>query len=316
MSRITEIRKNVTESTPVLAAVGATDVVVERVRAAAADAQKVQAGIEDALTTYQVELRKGLQAAQVELGKTIQAYQVGLEPARIQAKVTEAVQQLPTQVQQVPALAVSRALEVAGQVETGYAGLAERGKQLVERVRQQKPTQDLIAQSRFTGNLAKAAVTTARKAVDDTTTAARNAVVIGRREAGQTRRGRRGAGRAERRGDREGRPEADGRHPRRHQADGDHRPHPRERDQDRRQGDGDQRPPDRRQGRRGRRGRRREDRRLTARQRSTHDGPHPNSGAGRRRPRAVLTDHRRGLRTLDACSPKASTRSRTSSCSS
>ena len=186
MSRITEIRKNVTESMPVLAAVGATDVVVERVRAAAADAQKVQAGIEDALTTYQVELRKGLQAAQVELGKTIQAYQVGLEPARIQAKVTEAVQQLPTQVQQVPALAVSRALEVAGQVETGYAGLAERGKQLVERVRQQKPTQDLIAQSRFTGNLAKAAVTTARKAVDDTTTAARNAVVIGRREAGQT----------------------------------------------------------------------------------------------------------------------------------
>jgi len=186
MSRITEIRKNVTESTPVLAVVGATDVVVERVRAAAADAQKVQAGLEDALNTYQVELRKGLQAAQVELGKTIQAYQVGFEPARIQAKVTEAVQQLPTQVQHAPALAVSRALEVAGQVESGYAGLAERGKELVERVRRQKPTQDLIAQSRITGSLAKAAVTTARKAVDDTATAARNAVVIGRREAGGT----------------------------------------------------------------------------------------------------------------------------------
>jgi hypothetical protein len=186
MPRITEIRKNVTESTPVLVVVGATDVVVERVRAAAADAQKVQAGIEDALNTYQVELRKGLQAAQVELGKTIQAYQVGLEPTRIQAKVTEAVQQIPTQVQHVPGLAVSRAFEVAGQVESGYAGLAERGKQLVERVRRQKPTQDLLAQGRVTGSLAKAAVTTARKAVDDTTTAARNAVVIGRREAGDT----------------------------------------------------------------------------------------------------------------------------------
>jgi len=186
MSRITEIRKNVTESMPVLAVVGATDVVVERVRTAAADAQKVQAGVEDALHTYQVELRKGLEAAQAELGKTIQAYQVGLEPARIQAKVTEAVQQLPTQVQQVPAIAVSRALEVAGQVETGYAGLAERGKQLVDRVRRQKPTQDLIAQSRITGSLAKAAVTTARKAVDDTASAARSAVTIGRREAGQT----------------------------------------------------------------------------------------------------------------------------------
>jgi heparin binding hemagglutinin HbhA len=184
MSRITEIRKNVTESMPVLAVVGATDVVVERVRSAAADAQKVQAGVEDALNTYQVELRKGLQAAQVELGKTIEAYQVGLEPARIQAKVTEAVQQLPTQVQQAPALAVSRALEAAGQVEHSYAGLAERGKQLVERVRQQKPTQDLIAQAGVTSSLAKAAVTTARRAVGDTRAAARSAVTIGRREVG------------------------------------------------------------------------------------------------------------------------------------
>jgi heparin binding hemagglutinin HbhA len=184
MSRITEIRKNVSESTPVLVVVGATDVVVERVRVAAADAQKVQAGLEEALNTYQVELRKGLQAAQLELGKTVQAYQVGLEPARIQAKVTEAVQQIPAQVQQVPALAVSRALEVAGQVESSYAELAERGKQLVERVRRQQPTQDLLAQSRITGTLAKAAVTTARKAVDDTAAAARNAVTISRREAG------------------------------------------------------------------------------------------------------------------------------------
>src|SRR5436190_499469 len=84
--------------------------------------------VADALNTYQVELRKGLAAAQTEISKTLEAYQVGLEPARIQAKVQAAVQQVPTAVQQVPALAVSRALEVAGQVETGYAGLAERGK--------------------------------------------------------------------------------------------------------------------------------------------------------------------------------------------
>lgn len=185
MPRIPEIPKNVTESMPLLAVVGATDVVIERVRAAAADAQKVQAGIEDALTTYQVELRKGFQAAQAEVGKTLHAYQVGLEPSRIQAKVAEAVQQLPTQVQQVPALAVSRALEVAGQVETGYAGLAERGKQLVERVREQQSTQDFLAQAGATSSLAKAAVTTARKAVGDTRTAARSAVTIGRHELSQ-----------------------------------------------------------------------------------------------------------------------------------
>ena len=131
MSRIAEIRKTVTESTPVLAVVGATDVVVERVRTttstAAARAEKVQAGLEEALTTYQVELRKGLEAAQAEVGKTIAAYQIGLDPQRVQTKVVEAVQSVPAVVQQAPALAVSRALEVAGQVEAGYAGLAERG---------------------------------------------------------------------------------------------------------------------------------------------------------------------------------------------
>jgi heparin binding hemagglutinin HbhA len=197
MSRIAEIRKTVTESTPVLAVVGATDVVVERVRTttstATARAEQVQAGLEDALTTYQVELRKGLEAAQAEVGKTIAAYQVGLDPQRVQAAVSQSVkeavqsvQSVPTVVQQVPALAVSRALEVAGQVETGYAGLAERGKQLVERVRRQKPTQDLVEQGKATLTRTRAAVTTARKAVDDTTAAARSAVAVSRREAGET----------------------------------------------------------------------------------------------------------------------------------
>lgn len=197
MSRIEEIRKTVTESTPVLAVVGATDVVVERVRAttttAVARAEKVQAELEDALTTYQTELRKGLQVAQSEVGKTVAAYQVGLDPQRVQAKVSAnlkgAVHQVPAAVQQAPALAVARALEVAGQVETGYAGLAERGKVLVERVRRQKPTQDLVDQGKATLSRTRAAVTTARKTVDETTTAARSAVTIGRREAVETVKG-------------------------------------------------------------------------------------------------------------------------------
>jgi len=189
MTSIAEIRKNVTASTPVLAVVGVTDVVVERLRTAAARAEKVQAGVEDALTTYQVELRKGLEAAQAEVGKTIAAYQVGLDRETLpkaSQNVRAAVQQVPAAVQQVPALAVSRALEVAGQVETSYAGLAERGKELVERVRRQQSTQDLLAQSRTTVDRTKAAVTTARKAVDDTTAAAKSVVTIGRREAGET----------------------------------------------------------------------------------------------------------------------------------
>ena len=42
MTLITEIRKNVSESTPLLAVVGATDYAVERMRAAAKDASALQ----------------------------------------------------------------------------------------------------------------------------------------------------------------------------------------------------------------------------------------------------------------------------------
>ena len=65
---------------------------------------------------------------------------------------------------------MARALELAGRAEIGYEGLAERGKVVVERVRSQKATQDLIDQGKVTISRTKAAVTTARKAVDESRT--------------------------------------------------------------------------------------------------------------------------------------------------
>jgi len=140
MAIISDIRKSVTESTPALAVIGATDLAVEKVRA-------------------------------VPVKARVQDVQKALEPQALQ---------------QVPALAVSRVLDVAGQVETRYEGLAERGKVLVERVRTQKATQDLMAQGRATLSRTRAAVTTARRAVDDTTSAARSTVSVGRKEIRET----------------------------------------------------------------------------------------------------------------------------------
>jgi heparin binding hemagglutinin HbhA len=159
MTLITEIRKNVSESTPLMAMVGATDYAVERMRAAAGNA-----------STLQVELEKRVHALE-----------------KVPAIVEERVKSIdPKAVQQVPALAVARALEAAGRMEQSYEQLAVRGKDLLERVGRQKATQDLLRQGKVTLSRTRAAVTTARKAVDDTAAAALSAVNFGRHQAAET----------------------------------------------------------------------------------------------------------------------------------
>jgi hypothetical protein len=163
MPRITEIRKNVSESTPLLAVVGATDYAVERVRAAAKDASALQG----------------------EFGKRVQALEK--VPALVEERVKiveDRVRHIdPKAVQAVPALAVARALEAAGRVEQSYEKFAVRGKELLGRVARQQATQDLIEQGKVALSRSRAAVTTARKAVDETVDAALSAVNIGRHEA-------------------------------------------------------------------------------------------------------------------------------------
>jgi heparin binding hemagglutinin HbhA len=112
MALISEIRKNVTDATPLLAVVGVTDLAAERVREAAAGAGHLQQ-----------------------------------------------------------------------EVEKSYEHLAERGRGVVERARQAAPTQDFLRQGKATLGRAQAAVTSARKAVDDTVAAARDTLAVGRREA-------------------------------------------------------------------------------------------------------------------------------------
>ncbi len=185
MALINDIRTSVTHSTPVLAVVGATDLAVERVRSAAATAAGTA-------TTLQADVEKTVTAYQDRARKAVSAYQAALEPAAVQARVQKVADRVPdakalsATVQQVPALAVARALEVAGQVETSYTGLAERGKGLVSRIGSQQATQDLIAQGRTTVGRTRAAVTTARKAVDETAGAALQTVAVGRRDAKAT----------------------------------------------------------------------------------------------------------------------------------
>lgn len=151
MTLVKDIRKTVTDTTPVYAALGVTDLAVERLREA------------------------GTRAAAVRLD---------LDITSIQDKAVKGFEKVSEQVQQIPAQLRSQRVETAGKARQTYAGLAVRGEKLVKRVRSQKSTKDLFAQAGSTVSAGKGAVTTVRKAAHVTQRAAMDTLTIGRREAG------------------------------------------------------------------------------------------------------------------------------------
>jgi hypothetical protein len=132
------------DPTPFYAVVGVTDLAVERVRAAARSAGQAQLEAQKALTDFDAR----------------------------------------TAAQEVPTRAVAVALTVASKAEAQYEELAKRGKGLYQRVRTQQSTQELFNQAGSTLSRTRGAVTTARKAADDTATAVRGTLGVSRREAG------------------------------------------------------------------------------------------------------------------------------------
>jgi heparin binding hemagglutinin HbhA len=151
MTLVNDIRKTVTDTTPVYAAVGVTDLAVELLR--------------DART----------RAAAVRLD---------VEVSALQDKLVKRFEKVAEQAQQIPAQVRSQTVEVAGKAKETYSGLAVRGEKLVKRIRNQKSTKDLFAQAGNTVSFGKGAVTTVRKAALDTQRAAMVTLSTGRREAG------------------------------------------------------------------------------------------------------------------------------------
>lgn len=150
MALVADIRKNVIDTTPVFAAVGLTDLAVEKVRGARVKATSV---------------RVDLDATKLQ--------------AKAQARVTEAAEQA----QELPALALNRGLEIAGKAQETYESVAARGEKLVKRVRTQKSTKDLLAQAEATFALGKGAVTTVRKSANEIQRSAKATLTTGRKQA-------------------------------------------------------------------------------------------------------------------------------------
>jgi hypothetical protein len=146
--------------TPLFAVVGATDLAVERVRAVVAGMPSVQAQFEARMNAVQADVEK-------RVGE--------FDPRTIGETITARAQELPTK-------AAARALEVASISQARYEELAVRGKTLLDTIRAQASTRQLINQAGSTVSRGKAAVTTARKAADDTYVAILGTLGVGRAE--------------------------------------------------------------------------------------------------------------------------------------
>jgi len=150
MTLVKDIRKTVTDTTPVFAAVGVTDLAVEKVRDARSRALAAHADI---------------------------------HVSALQDKAIKRAEKFAEQAQHMPALALNQTLEAAGKAQETYAELAVRGHKLVKRIRSQKSTKDLLAQADSTVSLGKGAVTTVRKAAADAERVAKATLTTGRHEA-------------------------------------------------------------------------------------------------------------------------------------
>jgi tartrate dehydratase beta subunit/fumarate hydratase class I family protein len=151
MTLVKDIRKTVTDTTPVYAVVGVTDLAVERLRDARSHATAVR---------------------------------LDLDISAMQHKAVKRFEKVTEQAQQIPAQFRNQTFEAAGRARETYSGLAIRGEKLVKRIRNQKSTKDLFAQAGSTMSLGKGAVTTVRNAAHDTQRAAMVTLAAGRREAG------------------------------------------------------------------------------------------------------------------------------------
>ena len=154
MAFVADIRKTVTDTTPVFAAVGLADLAVEKVRDARVKATVKATGV-----------------------------RIDLDPATLQTKAQVRVTEVAEQAQELPALALNRSLELAGKAQETYETVAARGEKLVKRVRTQKSTKDLLAQAEATFALGKGAVTTVRRSATDIQRSAKATLTTGRKEA-------------------------------------------------------------------------------------------------------------------------------------
>jgi len=94
--------------------------------------------------------------------------------------------ELLKQVQEVPSAAIRTANDLFGRVQSDVEALEARGDSLITRLRTQRATRELVKQFDSTIAVGRGAVTTARHAVDVTSSSAKATFTTARKEAVKT----------------------------------------------------------------------------------------------------------------------------------
>lgn len=107
--------------------------------------------------------------------------------ARFRAEfTTEAIEarskDIVGQVRDFPKNAYNEGVTIAAKFTETYEELQERGEKLIDRIRHQKATQELIDQADATVSIGKGVVTTARNAMHDVESSAKATLTTGRKE--------------------------------------------------------------------------------------------------------------------------------------
>ncbi|MGH3354387.1 MAG: hypothetical protein ACRDOJ_00730 [Nocardioidaceae bacterium] len=151
------LNQNIKTPTPVLAVIGIGDLAMEKLRAAGTDVQA-------------------------------RSSKINLEPKRLQADFEAFAKQGVEDVKAAPAKAQAKAQEtlheVVAQATNTYDGLAGRGKTLVDRIRKQEATQDVVRTAQQTKTQAKGTATTARKSAAQTKSRAKGTTTSAKKTTG------------------------------------------------------------------------------------------------------------------------------------
>ncbi|HEX5533270.1 MAG TPA: hypothetical protein VFX33_05965 [Actinomycetales bacterium] len=127
----------------------------------------------------------GLTDLAVERVKTAQQRAAALRVELERVEPAEELKKIQTRVQQLPTIAVSAGVEAATKAEATFGDLAVRGKVLVERIREQRSTQELVEQGKQTISRGKAAVTTIRRGAAATVATAEDTVETAEADAAE-----------------------------------------------------------------------------------------------------------------------------------
>jgi hypothetical protein len=153
-----ELRKALSDGTPLYAVAGVGDFAVEKLRTVPGLVLELRARVP--------ELR-----ARVP------------EPRVVAEDVQARVVALQSEARELPARATTVAIDLTAKAGDLYEGFAVRGKQLVDRISRQRATQQLREQAGTTVSATKRAATTARRSAKTTRSAAKGAATSARKTA-------------------------------------------------------------------------------------------------------------------------------------